>query len=849
MERGGVLGRVFMNDLKFAVRQLLRSPGFTIVAVLTLALGIGANAAIVTMIDTLAWKSIKARQPDRLVGIFQHAKENPNDYQFFSFRDFLDLRQDKSVLSDLAAFNMAQVGVREGELIRRVTALVVSANYFQTLGVAPVLGRTFVDDEELKSARSVVLSYPYWQRLGGRADVIGTPLRLAQGEFTIVGVMPEGFTGSDLMLTSFFLPSGAADVLWSRPGEPSPKTLTDRGTRSFMLFGRMKDGLTKEAAREGFKMMSEKFRVADPRDAKGRELVLTPLSRFAFSNRPSNFLKMVTPVASLALALSVTVLGVACLNLANMLLARGASRRKEIAVRLAIGASRKRIVRQLLCEGFLLAIIGSVGGLMIAIWATTALATFMNTGLGSEAFRVDTTPDLAIVGSLVALCCLATAFFALGPAWKLASLDVNSDLKQHGAAEASERLGRVNLKTLLVVGQLALSLALVIAATLFTRSAFEAMRVDPGFTFGSHFIARIDTGLVSYPETRARQIFNEAEERIATLPGVESVSSALFTPFGGASWSRGVQLGGAPAGDENSRSLKEGKVAHVHYNVVSADYFTTLGAPLLRGREFTRSEAIAQPPFPVAIITRELAEFMWPGEDPVGRTIQFPADNEKGQPKVMQVVGVAPNIVWDLFQKDSSGMVVTPRGQDFQSSMNIHVRVLPNADPASIMDSVRRALREIDPEIPLVDIKPMKLLHADGMGVRVTKIGAMLFGAFGAVAMLLSFLGVYGLKAYTVARRTREIGIRMALGATARDVVRMIVGEGARMAVVGLALGLALAVAVGKLAGKFLYGVSGADPVTFTLIPIALAAVALLASWLPARRATRVNPTIALRCD
>jgi predicted permease len=838
-----------MNDLKFAVRQLLRSPGFTIVAVLTLALGIGANAAIVTMIDTLAWKSIKARQPERLVGVFQHAKENPKDYQFFSFRDYLDLREDKSVVSDLAAFNMASVAVREGELIRRVTSLVVSANYFQTLGVAPMLGRTFVDDEELKSARSVVLSYSYWQRLGGRPELIGSPVRLAQGDFTIVGVMPEGFTGTDLMLTSFFLPTGATDVLWSRPGEPAPKTLTDRGTRSFMVFGRLKDGLTKDAARERAKVMSDKFRVADPRDPKGRELVITPLSRFAFSNRPSNFIKMVTPVASLALAMSVTVLGVACLNLANMLLARGASRRKEIAVRLAIGASRKRIVRQLLCEGFLLAVVGAVGGLLIAVWATTALANFLNTGLGSEAFRVDTTPDLAIVGSLIGLCCLATAFFALGPAWKLASLDVNSDLKQHGAANAGERWGHVNLKTFLVVGQLALSLALVVAAALFTRSAFEAMRVDPGFQFGSHFVARVDTGVVSYPEARARQIFDEAEEHIAALPGVESVSSAMFTPFGGSSWGRGVQLGGAPAGDENARSFKDGKVAHVQYNVVSSDYFRALGAPLLRGREFTRSEATAKPAFPVAIISQELAELMWPGEDPVGRTIQFPADNDKGQPKVMQVVGVAPNILWDLFQKEASGMVVTPRGQDFQSAMSLHVRTLPNADPASIMDSVRRALREIDPEIPLTDMKPMKLMHSEGMGVRITKIGAMLFGAFGAVAILLSFLGVYGLKAYTVARRTREIGIRMALGATARDVVRMIVGEGARMALVGLLIGLALAIGVGKLAGKFLFGITGGDPITFTLIPIALAAVALLACWLPARRATRVNPMTALRCE
>jgi predicted permease len=374
------------------------------------------------------------------------------------------------------------------------------------------------------------------------------------------------------------------------------------------------------------------------------------------------------------------------------------------------------------------------------------------------------------------------------------------------------------------------------------------MHVDPGFNFGNNFVARIDTGLVSYPEVRARQIFNEAEERVATLPGVESVSSAMFTPFGGSSWNRQIQIGGAPAINESARSFKDGKPVHALYNVVSADYFKTLGAPLLRGREFTRNESAAAPAFPVAIISEDIAEQLWPGADAVGRTIQFPAEGNN-PPKILQVVGVAPHILWDLFDKHADGMLVTPRGQDFQSAMYLHVRVLPNADPASIMGLVRRALHEIDPEIPLVEIKPMKMLHTDSMSVRITKIGAMLFGAFGAVAILLSFLGVYGLKAYSVARRTREIGIRMALGATARDVIRMIIGEGARITIIGLAIGLIFAIGVGKIVGGFLYGVTGNDPVTFTLIPIALAAVALIACWLPARRATRINPMTALRSE
>lgn len=836
-----------MNDFRFAIRQLLRSPGFSAVAILTLALGIGANAAIVTMIQTLAFKNVTAKEPEKLVGIFQQKRDDSKDFEFFSYLDFADLRSDKSVWTDLAAFNLPQVGVREGELMRRVGAALVSANYFSVLGVPPLLGRGFLDEEETKAANVVVLSFSYWQRLGGKPDILGTTLKLVPGDFTIVGVMPEKFTGSDVMPPAFFLPMGAASLLWSREGEPPPRTLTDRGERTLMLFARLRDGIDTRSANEGLKLVSEKFRVADPKQPKGRELLATNLSRFAFSNRPSRFVQKVTPLASLAMALSMTVLGIACLNLANMLLARGTARRKEIALRLAIGASRYRILRQLLCEGFLLAAIGGAAGLVISVWTTRALAHFVNGGFGFDVFQVGI-PDAPVVAALLALCCLATVFFALGPAWKLASLDVNSDLKQHGAVDANDRFGRFNIKSLLVVGQLALSLALLVAATLFTRSAAEAVVADPGFSYGGHFIARIDTGLANYPMERGRQIFNQAEERVATLPGVESVSTALFVPFGQESWTRSLQIGGAPRPNDSARNYAEGKTAHVRYNTVGADYFRTIGLPLLRGRDFAQNESSSKPPFPVAIITQDLAETLWPGENPVGRNIQFPAEGDSKE-LVMQVVGVAPKMMWDLFEKEAAGMVLTPRGQDFHSSMRLHVRVMPNADPAAIMDLVRQTLRQIDSGIPLVEIKTLKMMHADSMSVRITKIGAYLFGSFGVVALLLSFLGVYGLKAYSVARRTREIGIRMALGATARDVVRMILGEGARISAVGLAIGLGLAIVVGKLVGGFLYGVKGFDPGTFTFIPIALALVAMFACWLPARRATRVNPMQALRCE
>lgn len=834
-----------MNDIKFAIRQLLRSPGFTVVAVLTLALGIGANAAIVTMIQALVFKDIVAHNPKELAGIFQHQKADPGDFNFFSFADFVDLRADKSVWTDLAAFNMTQVGVREAGLIRNVSAMVVSPNYFSVIGIPPLLGRAFVADEEIKAANTVLLTHAYWQRIGGAPDIVGSVLRLAQGDFTVVGVMPEGFTGTDLDSPSLFFPSGSTHILWSRVGEPPPKVLTDRSERSFMLFARLQKNFDLEKANAGLKMVSERFRVADPKEPKGRELVATKLARFAFSNRPSRFAQKIAPLAAMALALSVSVLAVACLNLANMLLACGAARRKEIAVRLAIGASRARILRQLLCEGFILALLGSACGLLLALWSTSALAASLTASFGSSAPRFDLTPDGPTFAVLLALCSVATLFFALGPAWKLASLNVNDDLKQHGSADPRGRWGRFNIKSLLVVGQLALSLALLVGAALFTRSAVAAINVDPGFGFGGNFIVRLDAGLAKYLDSQARNFFNAAEEQIAALPGVESVSTAMFVPFGQESWSRGVQIGGAPKPSDSARNFAEGKTALARYNIVGADYFKTLGVPLLRGRDFTRAESTAKPPFPIAIISQDLAETIWPGEDPIGRTIQF----SNGETNPMQIVGVAPKIMGDLFEKENSGAILVPRGQDFRSSLRLHVRVMPNADPDSIMSLVRKKLFEIDPNAPIVEFAMLKTLHKDGMSVRIVKIGAMLFGAFGLIAMLLSFLGVYGLKAYSVARRTREIGIRMALGATARDVVRMILDEGARTSAAGLVLGLALAVAVGNAAGKFLYNVNGLDPLTFAGVSIGLASVSLFACWLPARRAARVNPMAALRSE
>jgi putative ABC transport system permease protein len=462
--------------------------------------------------------------------------------------------------------------------------------------------------------------------------------------------------------------------------------------------------------------------------------------------------------------------------------------------------------------------------------------------------KFDLAPDSKVLIALLLVSGLATLFFALGPAWSLARLDVNPDLKRHPGDGAGEhRSGRLGARELLAVGQMAFALALLVAAALFSRSAINVAGANPGFEFGSNFYLSLDPTLAGYSGPRARQLIHAATERLSSLPGVESVSSATSIPFGDNNDVRGVQLGGAPPPSNASATLAEGKELYGIYNVIGADYFRTLGIPLQRGREFERREAEAEHAPPVAIISQNLAEQLWPGQDPLGRSIQFPGPGRGVSATVMTVVGIVPAIQWRLFDKRPASEIYVPLGQDFQASLKLHVRVAAGVDPANLMTAAREELRGLDPGIPLTEVKTLAVFHRDSPTVRVVRMGSMLFGAFGGLALLLSLLGIYGLKAYTVARRTREIGIRMALGAKPRDVVVMILRESVWLTGLGLGLGLLLALAVGKVAGGFLYQVPEVDPIIFSVVPVVLLGTALVACIIPARRAAKVDPMIALR--
>jgi putative ABC transport system permease protein len=850
--RGASFGETLWQDIRFGARMLRKNPGFTAIAVMVLALGTGANTTIFSVINSMLIKSVRVNHPEQLVGVYQHDKDNPDAFNYFSYLDFADLRSAQAVaFTELFAFRFASVGF-QGDLAEKVSADFVSANYFSALGVPPAMGRVFQPEEETSGAPVAVLTDAFWKKLGADPSILGRKLKLTRGEVTVVGVMPGGFTGAQLLAPAIFFPLGMAPILNPNPGQMASRILTSREDRSFMIMGRLKSGLTPANIQGPLAALSEQFAIPDPGNPKVRTLVCALPSRFNFSSGPSRPIQGLALLAGFAFGMSLLVLVVACLNLANMMVSRGASRHKEIAIRLAIGAGRRRILRQLLTEGFLLALLGGAAGLVLSLWATALLSAFIYSGAGMPADfpKFDLTPDWRVLISLLSISGAATLLFALAPAWKLARLDFNSDLKRSAAEGAGTGpKGRFGSKELLAVGQIAFTLALLIAAVLFSRSAINAADANPGFEFGSNFFISMDTSLGGYPEPKVRELIRNVTERLSALPGVECVSPAMNVPFGTSTWERRVQIGGAPPPSDTAATLAEGN-ADVTYNVVGAEYFRTLGIPLLRGREFEPHENEAAHAVPVAIISQSLAEQLWPDGEALGRTIQFPPWSPGAAANVMTVVGVVPTIHWQLFDKGQpQTQIYVPFGQAFETDLKFHVRVAAGVNPNGVMRSAREELRRLDPQIPVTEVKTLAAMHRDGPWARVTRLGSMLFGAFGGLAVLLSLLGIYGLKSYAVARRTREIGIRMALGANRRDVTAMMLRESLWLALVGIGLGFVVAIAVANFSSPFLYHVRTLDLATFIIVPGVLLAVVMIACWLPARRAANMDPMVALRYE
>ncbi|HEY3662281.1 MAG TPA: ABC transporter permease [Chthoniobacterales bacterium] len=845
-----------LQDFRFAFRQLVKARAFTAAAVIVLALGIGVNTAIFSLVNALLFQPPHYPKAEEVVQIFSQDKKNPKTFRGFSYPTYLDIRERNSVFSGVTAHNLAMVGLGEKGSTRRAFTDVVSSNYFSVMGVMPLQGRAFTAEEETPGRGSAVavVSYNYWKKNGLNPAMLGSTITIDGRPFTVVGIAPQGFTGTtQIFAPEIWLPLGVYDQVANDFETENKTKLDDRAGRQFLLVGRLKPGMTAAAAGPALKTLAANLEKAYPVEQKDQTFMVEELSRFSLSTSPSSGTK-IKRLAPLLFGMSGVVLLVACLNLANMLLARGTARRKEIAIRLALGASRGRIVRQLLCEGFVLALTGGVFGMVLGLWSSDFLVASLGKALPIDMVW-STGLSVPVLLATFAFCLFGTLAFALGPALKLSKAAVIGDLKEHAGEDKVVRRWKFLPRHPLVVVQIAFSLALLTAAALFIRGANKAAAVDTGLQTKSNYLLELDASLASYDQVRSQEVYRALEERLAALPGVESASICSTVPFGLVSLDKHVQRGGAnPAPDARPATAAAGRAFDASWNSVGEDFFKTVGLTILRGRVFNANEAMHQTTPTVAIVDEVLAKKLWPDGDALGQRIQFA---EKDAPKngaknpQIEIVGIVPHTRTSLFEQDPDGTLYLPFSEGFQSNVFFHVKFAPGAgrDAAATTDLIRRTVREVDPAVPILSLKTFAQ-HLDGnFELWIVRAGAALFSIFGGLALALATVGVYGVKAYSVARRTREIGIRMALGAQRGAVLGMFMREGAVMLAGGVVLGLLLAAGTGKLLSGMLYEVGALDPVAFTMAPAVLAAAALLATWLPARRATRISPMAALRTE
>jgi putative ABC transport system permease protein len=846
-----------MQDFKFAVRQLVKAPGFTAVAVLTLALAIGVNSAIFALINGAVLHPMVPVRPQEVVNVFNCRQNANHDYRSFSYNEFREMRDNGGDLFvDLAALEFAVAGIGRDHEMRRSFAFLTSENYFALMGVQPFRGR-FYNAEECKPNANiavVVTSHGFWKRMGGRNDFVGSTLQINGQPYTVIGISPEGFSGaSALIAPDIWVPFGMRSQLGSAFGDSEDMhDLANPKNYALNLVGRMKSGLTIETAKSRLPVLSQRFNAMQGGEAEfQREVQIQKPSRFSLSTSPEDD-GPVTLIGTLLMGMAGAVLLIACLNLANMLLARGTARSKEIALRLALGASRWRIVRQLLAEGLLLAVCGGVVGLMLSVWCNNLLLHSLASLLANVnfSFVVDLTPDIAVLSVTFLFCLLATVLFSLGPALKATRADLVNDLKQQVGEPA--RIGRFSRffapRHISVMAQIALSLMLLFAAGLFFRGALKAAGLNPGFMAAGDLVTEMDFTLVKKEPADARRLIFKITERARELPGVKAVGVGTMLPYGNFTNSRRVMstkstLANDPkAPDPGASALN---------TAITPGYFDAIGVKLLRGRDFTQAECEDKNGRRIVIIDEELAKKLFPNEDAIGQHLRYTIPPRDGTPNDFEIVGLVNTHRHDVQNDTTLARIFLPFAHGYSGNVFLHVRLntQDRQAVAGMIPTVRSTLREIDPDLPILGMAPFVDLMERSVGLWIVRLGATLFGAFGGIALLLAVVGVYGVKAYAVACRTREIGIRMALGAHRKDVFALIMRQGAMQTALAVVVGLLLSLAAGRVLAQILYQVSPTDPFALIVSSILLAAAALLACFLPARRATYVNPITALRTE
>lgn len=799
-----------IQDLRYATRSLLRSPGFTVVAVLTLALGIGANTAIFSVLYGVLLRPLPYPEAGRLVGLSQ-VYRGSRDERAVDYREYRFLAENGRVFQSLAVSTNLGFNVFTGEEADRARGMRVSSGFFRVLGVAPLLGREFsADEDQLGGPQVAILSYGYWQRrFGGDPSVVGRAITLDGAPYTVVGVMPSGFQTQP-----------EADV-WSTVAQVS-RTIGNGSNLN--LVGRLMPGLSLARAQAEFEptvaAFCEAFKDRLPRQARfelypHRQLIVTDLR---------------TPVRVLFGAIGFVLL-IACANVAALVLGRATERGRELAVRVALGASRARVVRQLLTESVLLALVGGAVGLGLARWGLDLLLSFLPPDLRSIAISLDWWAVAFTFGLS-----LATGIaFGLLPAWHVAGSDTHDALRE-GSGRTTASVGRSRVRNALVIGEMALSVVLLIGAGLLIRTVGNLLRTDPGFDPQRVLSAEIWLNGVGYDSTaQISAYYQRLTARLATIPGVQAAA---------------VVEAGLPLGTGGNQYLViEGLAdgASVDYRTVTPGYFQALGIRLERGRAFTGGDV--QGADPVAVVNESFARRYLSGRDAVGRTVSF--EGGKGVPR--RIVGVAADVK-SFIGAPTPPTVFLPSAQTPASYTRVfggwfptHVVVRTTGDPGALAAGVTAAIHEIDPRVPVGRVRALQEVLTESVAFQ--RFEMLLLSAFAALALVLSAVGIYGVMSYLVSQRTHEIGVRVALGAVPRDVLWLVLGRGLALAATGAAFGLLGAAALTRILKSQLYGVQSSDPTTFAAVTVALGLVALIACVVPARRATRVDPVVALRTE
>jgi len=812
-----------MKDIRYAIRGLVKRPGFVAVAVITLALGIGANTAIFSLVNTVLLRSLPVERPNEIVSVAVRGKDD--SMSAFSYPNYKDFRDRNDVLSGLLVYRFVPLSLSRGGTNERIWGYEVSGNYFDVLNVKAIQGRTFLPEEDqTKLSHPVaVISHESWQRrFGGDPSLVGKDLLINNHQFRVIGITPEGFKGTELVYSpEIWLPASMME--WAEPGA---NWIDSRNAKNFFGIGRLKSSVSTRQAEASLNLLTQQLAKEYPDTNEGQSIRLVPPGFILPDLRGAVVSFTWVLMAAVGLVLLVT-----CTNLAGLMLARATDRRKEIAIRLAMGANRLRLIRQLLTESILLSFLGGVVGLLLALWIIKVLLALKPPI--DFPLALDVGVDWRVLLFSLSVSIVAGAIFGMAPALQATRPNILGTLKDTAAQGGA---ARTRLRSVLVVAQIAISLVVLIAAGLVVRTLQQLQTMNPGFDTQNALTMSFDLGLQGYDKAHGQQFYRQLMQRLQSLPSVESAAVSNYIPLTLNYNSRNAYIEGKPA--------ERGENVPLAMNASAGPgYFKTMGTPVLQGREFTEQDQ--EKSEPVAMVNETFVRRFMPelrtSAEALGRRFSF---DGPGGPFI-RIVGVVKDGKYFNIAEDPRPFMWTPMSQDYSSNGLLVVRSKGN--PESLFAAVRSEVQSLDPNLPLFDVKTLN--EHMKLALFPAKVAATVLGVFGLVALLLSAIGVYGITSYAVAQRTHEIGVRLALGAQLGDVLRLVLRHGLKLTIIGAAIGLFGAYLATRAITSGAYGVSATDPLTFAGVSVLLVGVALIACYIPARRATKVEPLVALRYE